>query len=538
MIEPVPFAGRLRDHHLSAILTYLQRAQKTGPLILKRNDQEKIIWINGGDVIFASSRYSGDGLGELLLRTGRISLQHYEEASNEVRRTQKRLGTILVEIGYLKPKELFQAVSEQVHEIILSLFTWIDGDYRFDEGPLPTQEVITLKMSTANLILDGTKRVQDWSRLRMQLPPLDSVIELTDDPLILFQDFRLSDLEQQVLSLVDGKRPISAIFAASPLNAFDTIKLLVAFLQTGLARPLPAAPPTEPAAEPDVKAAETPADVPIETPASVLPLSEILDATGGEPAPAAARPRVFAGEETQAEIKDSMFRRVDENVLTRQKIVEAFQMLPAQNHYEVLGVAASASRDEIKRAYFRLAKAYHPDRHFQQGLDDVKEKLEALFHRITEAYDQLLMESRRKEYDLELVRQRGARRGSRGGEKGQATAALAQVKQGDAALRQGDLDRAVYFYEQAVREDPDNALHHGKLAQVLARFRGRAKDAEFEFKRAIELDPARADNYLGLGLLYRRGGLDQRALRQFEAALQWDPENAQAKEEMAKLKKP
>src|SRR5215208_1416232 len=61
--------------------------------------------------------------------------------------------------------------------------------------------------------------------------------------------------------------------------------------------------------------------------------------------------------------------------------------------YAVLGLAPGASNAEIKRAYRRLARRYHP------GINPGDQAAEALFHRITEAYETLVDPARRQQYD-------------------------------------------------------------------------------------------------------------------------------------------
>src|ERR671934_2650178 len=64
-----------------------------------------------------------------------------------------------------------------------------------------------------------------------------------------------------------------------------------------------------------------------------------------------------------------------------------------RDYYEVLGVSRSASAEELKRAYRKLALQYHPDRNPNDP------QAEARFKEVNEAYEVLSDQSKRQRYD-------------------------------------------------------------------------------------------------------------------------------------------
>ncbi|GGN91076.1 DnaJ domain-containing protein [Saccharibacillus kuerlensis] len=66
--------------------------------------------------------------------------------------------------------------------------------------------------------------------------------------------------------------------------------------------------------------------------------------------------------------------------------------MPDKNHYHVLGVEANASQSEIKKAYQKLAKQWHPDVNKTQGAEE-------RFKEIAAAYEVIGSEDKRREYD-------------------------------------------------------------------------------------------------------------------------------------------
>lgn len=95
-------------------------------------------------------------------------------------------------------------------------------------------------------------------------------------------------------------------------------------------------------------------------------------------------------------------RGLDESQLGKRlskRVRALYRLIDQVDYYQVLGVEPSASPEQLRRAYFDLSLEFHPDRFFLLRSGDLKEKIYAVYRRITEAYTVLSDERRRQSYD-------------------------------------------------------------------------------------------------------------------------------------------
>jgi DnaJ-domain-containing protein 1 len=79
-----------------------------------------------------------------------------------------------------------------------------------------------------------------------------------------------------------------------------------------------------------------------------------------------------------------------------------------QDFYQILRVPNGASEADIKAAYHKLVKQYHPDRHSGSEFTWIKEESERMTRKLGEAYQVLSDSGKREQYDRELARRRRA----------------------------------------------------------------------------------------------------------------------------------
>src|SRR5512135_1496594 len=129
MAGPFNPSGTMDENSLARLVNHLHEINATGTLALAREGITKRLFFKDGDIVFAASTDSEDRLGEMLLKARKINVRQFDAATRAVVKTGRRLGGLLVEMGYLKPKDLFWGVKFQVEEIVCGLFSWTDGTY-------------------------------------------------------------------------------------------------------------------------------------------------------------------------------------------------------------------------------------------------------------------------------------------------------------------------------------------------------------------------------------------------------------------------
>lgn len=227
----VDLEGTIHLTSLPSLLFSVCDTRETGQLLLHRDRLEKNIYLKEGRIIFATSSNRDDRLGQTLLRNGTIGVERLYRAAEESLRTKKRLGTVLVEYGWLEPESLVRGVIQQVEEILFESFEWSGGEYKLSLGDLPTTEVITLNMNTAELMLQGIRRVHSWYRIAEALGELDTCYRRRDGMEETIASMPLGEDGTTLLQALETPRSLQEIFEMFPGRDFELGQLLWA-LQT------------------------------------------------------------------------------------------------------------------------------------------------------------------------------------------------------------------------------------------------------------------------------------------------------------------
>jgi hypothetical protein len=147
-------SGSFRDTTPTNVLSILQAQKATGTLTCTARGVEKSLYVQGGQIVFATSKDEQDRLGEIMVQQGKINRSQLERSLQIHRNSDgvKKIGAIFVENGYVTPKDLFNGLKQQVRNIIHSLFLLRDGQYRFQEH-LPS-DIIPLPINMEEVLRD------------------------------------------------------------------------------------------------------------------------------------------------------------------------------------------------------------------------------------------------------------------------------------------------------------------------------------------------------------------------------------------------
>jgi len=194
-----------------------------------REGETRRIFIDEGNIIFATSTNVSDSLGDRLLARGVITQGQYDESVQRLAETKgaKRQGAILVEMRALEPKALFVEVRQQVQDIVWSGFSWEEGSVVFQPGRDRDQEFIKLNIPTRQAVLQGVRSVMDPRFLLQRVGKKTTVLmRLADSD---FSNLTLAPEEELLLKEIDGRKSFFELTNLPPLSPLENAKILYAF---------------------------------------------------------------------------------------------------------------------------------------------------------------------------------------------------------------------------------------------------------------------------------------------------------------------
>lgn len=237
--------GSLREASFPDVLQLLAMGKKTGCLSVTNRQQFGTVYFDRGRICQASIVNRRDRLGDILVKHGLVTPAALDAAiAEQSRQPDQRLGDLLVAAGNLRREQLNEYLRHQIEEAVYFLFTWSQGTFTFEPDVRPDQRDHTVSISPESLLLEGARRVDEWSLIEKKVPSFDLIFALDRDHLAE-SSVEVTAEQETIILLIDGRRDVTAIVEESGLDEFEVGKAIFGLATAGFLHRLGRSQPRE-----------------------------------------------------------------------------------------------------------------------------------------------------------------------------------------------------------------------------------------------------------------------------------------------------
>lgn len=230
--------GPLQDIGIHDVFQLLDLARKSGRLSVRSDvrGNEGRVYFQSGAVVHATMRDNPHKLTTLLRKAGKVSQAELDAAGNAQNAGDvRRIGEILVAHGAVTARDVERYMRQGIESVVFDLFSWNEGTFSFSDS---LDEEVTIdaavRVSTESLLMEGARRIDEWSRMADRIPGAGVVPQLAElrDGSESFIDLRPAEWE--VITLIDGCHSLTDIAVELALSEFEVAKTVYGMLSTGL----------------------------------------------------------------------------------------------------------------------------------------------------------------------------------------------------------------------------------------------------------------------------------------------------------------
>jgi len=484
----------IEPHAFHPLLLGLYRREYGGELVLEYGVTHRCILFEKGYPIYAESDAPQERMLASLVAEGLLTDKDAQQVEHLVAKTGCSEEKALLALRVLDPKALLQLLHRQTRRRLLNCFTEQRASYHLQPRQEANENAVYPRLDPLSILKEGLSTPNYRDVLNRDLEPFHEKFPRTNPNLPgLLPRLELQEEWAAQLSNLRGKRSLREISeetsAPDSLACLWILHHLDAFRYQEERTTNNA--PTVEEMEIEVVVAESPHTKSSRTPS------------------VAAKADISKGQSPQNESNEALCR----------DILERHRRLLELNYYQLLDVSEKVSASELKRAYFKLAKRYHPDALARAGLESLKTKANEVFSKIAKAYAVLSDPEKRKEYEHD------SQSGTHSEEGNRLMEAENLFRKGEFLLRMGNFKGALKLLKPAVELWPDDATYQAALGWSLYRATDQIDEAKQHLETALRLDPNHVQAHHYLSSLLGKLGDAQGAARLAARAKQLDPTN-------------
>ena len=227
--------GSLKEASLADVCQLLALGQKSGCLSVADKSRFGQIYFERGRVTYSRVVNRRDRLGDLIVREGAVTQEQLYVALKEQRATpDRKIGQVLVDLEMLSAADLERFVLRHIEDAIYHLFTWSRGSFFFEADQLPEDADILVSINADTLLLEAARRVDEWSVIEKKLTSFDLICS-ADTERVRRSSIALSEHQERILPLLDGKHTLHEIVQITALPEFEVGQAVFDLIQAGLA---------------------------------------------------------------------------------------------------------------------------------------------------------------------------------------------------------------------------------------------------------------------------------------------------------------
>jgi len=497
-------SGSFFAHPFAELVTEIAAARLNGSLRVSAGDKKCIVYFKAGRVVFAVSNARSSRLFDILLRREKMNKDDLAQIPNFT--NDLEFAAFLQDKNFLTKSECDRLFSEQIEGIIVDVLSWPNGEWTFS-SLARIRDGLAFEVDTTRLLVDFA-RCMPVEKMLGRFRSLDesfgrSLAVETSVALKPDEAFVLSRADEGALTATDLVS-VAAMSESSALHAIYTLwlgGLLVrndwqpAFPKASIAAMRGAKLELKKEAIMPVGSAPEKVETPV-TPVVQTP----------QPEPAA--------------------------VITLEEYLERVEK--AETHYDILGVDPKSDIDELKRAYFSLAKMFHPDKYHSVGGETLR-RIQSAFTELAQAHETLKNTESREVYDYRMRKELADRdkrqaAGNTGNASFQIEQAAENFERGFTLLMDNQPEASLQFLARAVHFAPKNARYHAYYGKALSADATQRHKAESEMQAALKLDPNNPTFRILLAEFFIQFNLRKRAEGELTRLLAVFPSNREARE--------
>lgn len=227
--------GSLSNFPTIQILNLINLAKKSGALLIQKSENKAVIYFQDGKLSCAQYADEDNSLVAILYRKRKLS----RKQSGTIRKragniTDKQLGLMLVNSGYLSQAVILQCLKEYYLGIVRRFLIETDGTFEF----ISTQGIpgnrIPVRMGLENVIIEGTRQLNESEMLQDEIPSLEMAAKFKERTGVDIQKLQLNVQEWKVVKYITPKNSLKQIARVNHMNDLEIRRVIYTLLQAGV----------------------------------------------------------------------------------------------------------------------------------------------------------------------------------------------------------------------------------------------------------------------------------------------------------------